>query len=1094
MNDSRGSLDAARSAAPIAELLGIASGSALDAIYRAIIDQTPDGVLLIEPHSKRLLHCNPALQRMLGYSAEEMATLSLYDIVEHDPAIVHANAMRVVETGDPFVAERKYRCKGGDLVDVEVSVTRFTHAGGQALCGIVRDLTERKRIDALLRRTSTELQAIVHATPDLYFRIGADGTYLDVHAGHAEDLMLPAEELLGRRIPDVLPPPVGARMLEMIQAALASGAPVEFEFSLPLQHGEQYFHARFVPLSNDQVFVLARNVTEMRRRSEALRLSQRNLETLIHSIDGIVWEADPKTFRMTFVSKQAERILGYPLARWVEEPTFWADHVHPDDREEAVGFCKRATTEKRDHQFVYRMIAADGRIVWIDDVTSVIVENGEVTRMMGVLVDVTERRRAEEQLHRVEGRLRTLVNNAPVILFSLDDRGVFTLVEGKGLEALGMRPRELIGKSVNDLYRNDPALLNLLRQALAGEMIHASMEFKAGPGKGRTFDLRCAPIQGADQRVQSVIGVATDISDRRQAEEGLRRMEERLRTVVSNAPIVVFALDLDGVFTLSEGRGLKALGVEPGEVVGRSVFEVYRDDPEVVASARRALAGESFSSIFEVTAGPGAGMTHETQWVPLFGEDGRISGVIGVATDLTETKRLETKVRHITLHDSLTGLPNWALFKDRLAQSVQHASRNQEVLAVLLLDIDRFKLVNDTLGHSVGERLLQEVADRLKASIGPADTVARMGGDEFVLLQMGIAHAGEAARMAQRVLEAIKPPYRLDGHDLHVSMSIGISLFPYDGEDPQTLLKNADTAMYHAKETARSSYHFYSPAMNAKAFEKLALENSLRRALEQGEFVVHYQPQVDIRSGKMIGMEALARWRHPDLGLVAPSKFIPLAEDTGVIVPLGEWILRAACTQNKAWQDAGLPPVRVAVNLSARQFQQADLVDVVVRIVRETGLDPQYLEFEITESIAMKDPEYTGRVLKAFKKIGVQISIDDFGIGYSSLSSLKSFPLDSLKIDRSFIQDLNTDPIDAAIATALIALGHRLNMRVVAEGVETEEQLRTLLALDCDMMQGHYFCRPVPPDELGELLARGTRLFKKAPERGGDLAGAAGGA
>jgi EAL domain-containing protein (putative c-di-GMP-specific phosphodiesterase class I) len=347
--------------------------------------------------------------------------------------------------------------------------------------------------------------------------------------------------------------------------------------------------------------------------------------------------------------------------------------------------------------------------------------------------------------------------------------------------------------------------------------------------------------------------------------------------------------------------------------------------------------------------------------------------------------------------------------------------------------------------------------------------------------------------MAQRVLEGLRTPFHLDGHDLHVSMSVGISLFPYDGEDPQTLLKNADTAMYHAKETSRSSYHFYSPAMNAKAFEKLALENSLRRALEQREFVLHYQPQVDIRTGRIIGVEALARWRHPDLGLVAPTKFVPLAEDSGVILPLGEWVLRAACTQNRAWQEAGLSPLRVAVNLSARQFQQPDLVDVVVRTLRETGLDPQHLEFEITEGIAMKDPEYTARVLKAIKQIGAQIAIDDFGIGYSSLSSLKNFPLDALKIDRTFIQDLNTDPIDAAIATALIALGHRLNMRVVAEGVETEDQLRTLLALDCDIMQGHLFCRPVPPEDLEQLLARGARLFRRSPEAGGEMQGAAGG-
>ncbi len=1053
------------------------SPTALDAVFRAVIEQIPDGVLLIDPATKRILKSNAAIQRILGYTSEELSRLTLYEVVIRDPAALDAMVTRLLQTGEPFFGERQYRHKDSRLVDVEVTGQRFMIGPRTALCAIVRDISERKRMSAQLVETKAELQALVSAYPDVYFRLAPDGTFLEGHASRPEELYRPLAELVGLRVQDAFPAPVGVMLFESVQRVLASGRPASLELSLPFAHGEQFFESRLVPLPEGQVFAVLRNISERRRKDTELRYSQRNYELLVHSIDGIVWVADARTGKFQFVSKQAERILGYPLQRWLKEPTFWVDHVHADDRAEAVEGGRVAIAERRDHRRVYRMLAADGRTVWLDDVVSVEAENGEVVKLTGVMVDVTERKRAEEELRRVERHLHAVVDHAPVILFALDGEARVTLAEGKGLETVGLEARDLIGRSIREIYRGEPAVLAKLARTFAGEALHETIGVKSGPGAGMTFEVRTVPVTGADGLVAHVFGVATDVSERRQAEEDLRRMEERLSTVVNYAPVVLFAIDRDGIITLSEGKALEGFGLKPGELVGRSVFEVYRDDAEALANVRRALAGESFCVQVDIQGGPGMGRSYETYFAPVRGADGSVTSTIGVSTDLTERRQLENTVKHISYHDALTDLPNWELFQDRLAQAVSRAQRTGEVLAVLLLDVDRFKLINDTLGHAVGERVLQEVARRLKTCIGTADTVARMGGDEYVILQMGTAHAGDAARMAQRVHEVLKPPLALDGHNLHVTMSVGISLFPYDGEDPQTLLKNADAAMYHAKETGRSSYHFYSPAMNAKAFEKLALENSLRRALEHSEFVLYYQPQVDIKSGKMIGMEALARWRHPDLGLVSPLKFIPLAEDTGVIVPLGEWILREAARQNKAWQDAGLPPVRVAVNLSARQFQQPDLVDMVVRTLRETRLEPCWLEFEITESIAMKDPVFTTRVLRDFKRIGVQIAIDDFGIGYSSLSSLKTFPLDSLKIDRSFIQDLNTDPIDAAIATALIALGHRLNMRVVAEGVETEDQLRTLLALECDTMQGYLFCRPVPPEELQLLLAKGTRLY-----------------
>jgi diguanylate cyclase (GGDEF)-like protein len=432
--------------------------------------------------------------------------------------------------------------------------------------------------------------------------------------------------------------------------------------------------------------------------------------------------------------------------------------------------------------------------------------------------------------------------------------------------------------------------------------------------------------------------------------------------------------------------------------------------------------------------------------------------------------RAEATVEHQAHYDLLTNLPNRTTFRDRLTVALAQTGRNRKMLGILFVDLDRFKTIVDTLGHTIGDKLLRGVAERLQASLEDGDTLARMGGDEFVILLSQINRADRAVRVAQRVLDAIKPPFHFDQHELHVTMSIGITLYPYDGEDADTLLKNADSALYRAKEQGRNNYQLYTPAMNARAFERLALENSLRKAVERKEFLLHYQPQIDMKSRVVVGVEALVRWQHPDLGLVYPAEFISIAEETGLITQLGEWVIRTACVQNKAWQKAGLPRMTVAVNLSARQFQQQDLVETVARILKETGLDPRWLEIEITEGIAMQNADYTNVLLRGLKTMGVKVALDDFGTGYSSLSYLKKFPIDTLKIDQSFVRDLTSDPNDAAIANAVIVLAHSLKLKVVAEGVETSDQEAYLRDHQCDISQGFLFSIPLAASPLESLI------------------------
>ncbi|HEY9644291.1 MAG TPA: EAL domain-containing protein [Coleofasciculaceae cyanobacterium] len=449
----------------------------------------------------------------------------------------------------------------------------------------------------------------------------------------------------------------------------------------------------------------------------------------------------------------------------------------------------------------------------------------------------------------------------------------------------------------------------------------------------------------------------------------------------------------------------------------------------------------------------------------------QIIGRVWSLQDITERQRTEARIRYQASHDLLTGLPNRMMFNDRLSKALFQAAQNRSQIAVMFLDLDRFKLINDSLGHAAGDQLLQEVARRLKACLRESDLVARWAGDEFTLLLSNLYGIEDATRIAQKILAALRPDYDLEGRTLHVSSSIGIAVYPTDGEDVKTLLKNADAALYRAKDSGRNGYSLYTSTLNSDAAEWLTLENHLHYALERQELILYYQPQVNVVTGEIVQMEALLRWRHPDLGIVSPGRFIPIAEENGLIVPIGEWVLRTACAQNRAWQSAGLSPVRVAVNLSARQLCEPKLLEMIGRVLQETQLHPRYLELEITETIVMKNVERTCTILNELRHMGVSTAMDDFGTGYSSLGYLKKFPFHTLKIDQSFVRDLNTDPNDKAIVAAIIAMGKVLNLQLVAEGVETNIQKHSLLSLECQVMQGYLFSSPLPVQDATYLLA-----------------------
>jgi diguanylate cyclase (GGDEF)-like protein/PAS domain S-box-containing protein len=584
------------------------------------------------------------------------------------------------------------------------------------------------------------------------------------------------------------------------------------------------------------------------------------------------------------------------------------------------------------------------------------------------------------------------------------------------------------------------------------------------------------------KRIEQLVDERT--ADLKRASDALRLHKRAIESSV-NSVILISATRPGYPIEYVNPAYERMMGYTGAEMVGRTMVSIAAEqfDQSAIEELRYAVRKQREGhTLLHHTRKDGSEIYSELYIAPVKDEEGRTEHFVMTQYDVTTAKRYEAELEHRAKYDRLTGLPNRSLLMDRLEQAIAFASARADPVWVVTFDLDNFKYVNDTLGHLAGDLLLRELAPRIAAAVAPTDTAARTGGDEFVLVLTGGIDERQAAAVVNAMMQAVSQPLTLEDHPLVVTCSAGVAAFPTDGADPETLIKHAEIAMYRAKERGRNTEQFYRPAMNERAVERLSLESALRNALTHDELELYYQPQVELASNRVIGVEALVRWHHPQFGMVRPDRFIALAEETGLIVPIGAWVLCTACKQNKAWQCAGLGHMRVAVNLSARQFAEPDLMRVVSGVLEESGLDPSCLEIELTESLVMASVDLGIRTMHQLKALGVQLSIDDFGTGYSSLSYLKRFPVDSLKIDQSFVRDIAGDRDGAAMVGAIISLAHELRMQVIAEGVETEAQLDYLRLRGCDEVQGHYFSRPLPCAEVERVL-RESRGFEPA---GGD--------
>jgi len=699
--------------------------------------------------------------------------------------------------------------------------------------------------------------------------------------------------------------------------------------------------------------------------------------------------------------------------------------------------------------------------------------------------DITERRLAEKLLQQSDEKLRLLFNGVKdYAILMLDPNGLVTTWNEGAERIKGYRAEEIIGQHFSKFYPLESQAKGLpaLELKIASDLGHFEDEGWRIRKDGSRFwaNVVMTALYDAAGHLRGFGKVTRDVTERKMAEEALFSEKERAQVTLNSIGDAVICSNTSGNITFLNLVAERMTGWPSQEALGRPMSEVFRI---MDATSRETVPNPMAMAIEQdrtmhlplnciLVRRDGVETPIEDSVAPIHNREGQPTGAVIVFRDVSATHAMAEQMEHSAKHDFLTGLPNRMLLNDRISQAIASAKRHGTEVALLFLDLDGFKHINDSLGHSIGDKLLQSIAKQLVGSVRASDTVSRQGGDEFVVLLLDVKHPEDSGRVAAKILKAIAKAHLIDDHELHITASVGVSVYPDDGLDAETLIRNADTAMYQAKEDGTQLCRFFEPAMNLRAVQRQSTEESLRRALERKEFKLEYQPKINLKTGMITGAEALVRWTHPIRGLISPAEFIPIAEDCGLILPIGRWVLREACRQARAWADAGLPEISMAVNISGNEFRDVNFLEGVVAILEDTGVDPTSLELELTESVLMRHPEAVEPTLRALRAEGVQLAVDDFGTGYSSLSYLSKFSIDTLKIDQSFVRQIVTNPRERTIVSAIISMGRSLNLRVVAEGVETAGELAFLQTQHCEEVQGDLFSRSVPPAQFAELLAK----------------------
>jgi diguanylate cyclase (GGDEF)-like protein/PAS domain S-box-containing protein len=893
-------------------------------------------------------------------------------------------------------------------------------------------------------------------------------------------------EVVGRRLDELLPESFLREPRERYGRVVERNRPVRFEVAFPNEDHATKHEVTLEPMTDadgrcTQILGIIKSLSDVVDEPEPWASERRFAALVEHSSDMVtVLGADG---RILYGSPAVTRALGWPSGAFPSSDGGTGnisafDLVHPDDVSEVRSmFEQGVAVGNRDRRTEFRLRRADGTWCWVEAIGTDRLEDPAVQGIVVNARDISDRRAADEALRASQERFRSLVQHASEFVLVLGPESIIRYASPAVGRFLGDDPNALVGAVRTGVLHPDDQ-----------ESFQAGLnEVRSEPGRSGRITARMRRFDGEyrwlesvvtnlleDDNVGGIVVNARDVTEARQAEEALRESEDRFRSAFAHAPIGMALADRNGrIFRVNDAYA-QMLGRTPAELIGLGVRDVTHPDDWADNDAYIArlfngeLSGYRLEKRYLHTDG-------HTVWAALSvsavaDADGTPSYMIGQVEDITERKAIGERLVHQAIHDPLTGLPNRALFVDRLQAVIDRSSQRRDRVGVLFLDLDNFKVINDSLGHDAGDQLLVTIGHRLRSMLRPTDTVARFGGDEFTILCPDVDDPNSVMALADRILTEIERPVGLEAGEIFVTASIGIACSERGRETPEVLIRDADTAMYRAKERGRRRAEFFDERSRLRTLEHLQTGNALHRALQRGEFELHYQPVLELETGQLTGFEALVRWRHPERGLIGPIEFIGLAEETGFIVPIGAWVLETACAQLAWWHahHSGRRLLTVSTNLSPRQLAEPSLLDQVSRVVHESGIAPGTLWLEITETALMHDTESATSALRALRGLGVHLAVDDFGTGYSSLSHLKRFPIEALKIDQSFVAGLAEDPEDTAIVTAVVSLAHALGLSSTAEGVETPEQLAELRTLGCEHAQGHLFAEPMPPELLAD--------------------------
>jgi diguanylate cyclase (GGDEF)-like protein/PAS domain S-box-containing protein len=1038
----------------------------------------PGDVVALARPDGTLSYVSPSVERTVGYSPAAFMALSPRDLVHPDDLEVAGARWRELLAGpaDSVGWEVRVRHADGRWIWLEVLGTNaLDDPAVGALFMSFRDVTERKAAEEARRESEARLRAVLQHSRDVIGLLSPQGSLTWVSPALTDMLGWRPDDVIGQVAFEFLHPDDREAARERFAAVLDHGAAVD-----PIRVRILAVDGSWVPVeiagspwrAGGRTEGVVVNVRDIRWRLEseaALRRSEERFRALVqNSYDAIVVLGPDGTLQ--YATPSIESLFGRPVDAILEQQA--VSWVHPEDLDTvAEALTSVMATPGSAGEVRCRIRHGDGRWRWVEATSVNLLEDPAVGGIVVNIRDVTDRVEALNAVRESERLFRSLARSSPVGIFQQDASGACIYVNERWQEITGLAFEEALGDGWRRVMH--PEDLAIFEGDGAGEFGKPRVLRVVRPdGEQRWVSVRTAPLVADDGRHEGRVGTIADITDRIEAERDSKRLTEVFE---ATEDLVVIA-DPEGRLLHLNRSARRFFGLPDGappEQIDLVRHLPPEDLSRLAAEIEEALgSGNTWRGELTLVDAHGTAVPHLAQVLVHLGEDGGPEYYSAVLHDIRERKAFEHRLAHQATHDPLTGLPNRTLLLDRLEMALARARRHHRRIAVLFLDLDHFKVVNDSLGHGLGDRLLVAIAGRLRATLRPDDTVARFGGDEFVVLCEDLAGRADAVAVAERLLAELAGPFTVDGAEVFVGASVGIAFPDHPDADPETLIRDADAAMYQAKDRGRGRWVVFDNAMRASAVDRLDIGNALRRALERRELRVHYQPVVDLGAGRVAGVEALVRWEHPERGLLLPGEFIAVAEETGLIVPIGAWVLDQACRQIQRWHAdrPGRPPLRVAVNLSGRQLGHPGLVEDVSAALADTGIDPALVELEITESVLMDDVETSEETLRRLKALGVRIVVDDFGTGYSSLSYLRRFPVDQLKVDRSFVAGLGTDPGDSAIVAAIVTLAHTLGLTAVAEGVETAAQLAELRRLGCARAQGYLFARPSTGHDIGVLL------------------------